>query len=74
MKVQFSLVGFEEGHSWLPQPVDLDILPRVDEVVEIPGMPEGQVHVRTIVHYPLGDGDLKKGPFVYIVLGPKRSY
>lgn len=68
MRVQFSVTGFVEEPTWESDRVDLDVLPRVGEVVEVPGLPDGQVHCRTVVHYPWAS----KGPFVYIVLGPPR--
>lgn len=70
MKVQFSVVGFVP-HPEVPLDVEMEMVPRVGEVVEIPGMPGGQVHVRSIVHFPWGDGDSRE-PFTYIVLGLKR--
>lgn len=72
MKVQFNLVGMM-GNPVL-EPVDLDVLPRVGENVDVPGMPELGVFVRHVDHYPWGshEGGRTDGPFVYIVLGPKR--
>lgn len=70
--VHFSLVGFGDHPTWNQKPVELDVIPREGEVVDFPGMPEGQVYVRTVVHSPWGDRNKKGGPFVYIVLGPPR--
>ncbi len=72
MRVHFNVVGFMEHPTWAANRVDLDAVPREGEVVEVPGLPEGQVFVRTVVWYPWGDGGADPDPFVYVVLGQRR--
>lgn len=78
--VHFSVVGFVESPTWLSDRIELNTLPREGEVVEVPGLPEGRVYVRTVVHCPWGDTargvvaepDGGNTPYVYVVLGPPR--
>ena len=51
--------------------VNMPTVPREGEVVAFPNMPQYNTVVRTVVWYPDGDDDTP-GPFVYVVLGPKR--
>lgn len=67
MRVKFNIVGDGKPDTPLVD-VDLPVIPAVDDTVEIPGIPSYQTIVRTIVWYPYNAG----GPFVYIVLGPRR--
>jgi hypothetical protein len=46
-------------------------IPRVDDEVEIPNLPEVAA-VRTVVWNPMGSLDEGDEPFVYIVVGPRR--
>lgn len=69
MRIQFTFVGLTERHDdvW----VNLPIVPREGETVDIPGLSQADTVIRTVVWYPLGDGDDKE-PFVYVVLGQPR--
>lgn len=72
MRIQFSIVGQVEQHDdvW----VDLDAVPRVGDVVNLPGIPQYESVVRTVVWYPTHDdeGEPLDAPFVYVVLGSPR--
>jgi hypothetical protein len=71
MRIQFNIVGTVEQHDnvW----TDLGAVPREGEVVHLPGIPEYETVVRTVVWYPLvDDEDEATEPFVYVVLGPAR--
>lgn len=73
MKIQFSIVGTVERHPnmWC----DLPVVPRFGETVHLPGIPEYDTNVRTIVWYPLVDDEDNEieEPFVCIVLGRART-
>jgi hypothetical protein len=70
MRVQFSVVGVQpQVHI---EEVEMDVVPREDEVVNVMGL--GQEHyVRTVVWYPFGEINGKDYPFVYVVIGKKRT-
>jgi len=71
MRIQFRLVGMVEQHDdvWL----DLPVVPREGEAVKLPGIPEYDTVVRTVVWYPIvNDEDEQTDPFVYVVLGAAR--
>lgn len=69
MRVQFTFVGVMPRHDDFT--ADLDAVPREDEIIGVPGLSEADTYVRTVIWYPLGDGD-DPTPFVYVVVGPKR--
>lgn len=76
MIVQFDQVAFTEEPT-VPLTVEMDWVPRVGEIVEIPGLPEGEVYVRTVVHHPYGNPEADPPdptPFVYVVVGRSRNY
>ena len=72
MRVQFSLVG----HVKRPPDLwaDLDAVPRVGDVVNLPGISQADSVVRTVVWYPThdDDGEPLAEPFVYVVVGQPR--
>lgn len=71
MKVKLSAVGSTASRDTeLTWPEDWPI-PRVNDDIDIPSLPEVN-SVRTVVWYPQGSEDSSE-PFVYIVVGPRRS-
>lgn len=71
-RIQFSFVGFTNRPADVR--VEMDVVPRVGEIVHFPGLSEADTYVRTIVWYPLGDPDEGRDePFVYVVIGPPRK-
>ena len=76
MRVQFTVVGHiaHPPNRW----ADLEAVPQVGDVVNIPGLSQANTVVRTVVWYPFGDPDTQAPepaePFVYVVLGPPRSW
>lgn len=73
MRVQFSLVGHVERPPDLW--ADLDTIPREGEVVNWPGISQGNTVVRTVVWYPTHDDEGRPldEPFVYVVVGQPRD-
>lgn len=73
MKVQFSLVGNTQRPGDMH--ANLDAVPRVGDVVNWPGISQGETVVRTVVWYPTHDdeGVEVDEPFVYVVVGRPRS-
>lgn len=77
MRIQFSIVGQPRSHPdiW----VNLEQVPREDEIIHIPGLSEADTYVRTVVWHPLGDEEddecnlIITEPFVYVVVGPRRK-
>lgn len=71
MRIQFRIVGTVRHHDdvW----IDLPSVPRLGEIVKLPGIPEYETNVRTVVWYPVVDDEDKTSePFVYVVLGAAR--
>lgn len=72
MRVQFSIVGQVDPYDDVR--VDLPVVPREGDVVNLPGLPQYESVVRTVVWYPTHDdeGEALDEPFVYVVLGSPR--
>lgn len=72
MRVQFSLVGHVERPADLV--ADFSSVPQVGDVVNWPGISQGDTVVRTVVWYPThdDDGEPVAEPFVYVVVGQPR--
>lgn len=70
-RVQFTFV--DTAHPPEDVWVEMDSIPRVDDVVNIPGVEQYETVVRTVVWNPLGDPDEDEvEPWVYVVLGRRR--
>jgi hypothetical protein len=72
MRVKFFVVG--QAKPYHINDLHMDVVPRVGEIVDLPGLSQADTVVRTVVWYPLGDPDEHGGidSFVYIVLGRGR--
>lgn len=73
MKVHFSIVGqINRPNDTI---LDMDQIPRVGDIINIPNVSQAETYVRTVVWYISydEDGSPIDEPFVYVVVGSPRS-